>query len=82
MNIWIRLKVCLAVLRKESVIFNVEIYGKVRVRYRKGLRLFTQDCKFLDPVTTDKVIILPDDLRKMPEEERDLEEILNVKNIL
>lgn len=77
-NFIIRLKVCLAVLRKESVIFNVEIYGKVKIRLKKGLKLFTQDCKFLDPLITDKVVVLPDDL-KMPEEEREEEEILSGK---
>lgn len=71
-----KIKACRDIFQNKSVIFNVEIYGKVRIRMKKSVNVIAYNCKFIDDFVTDKVIVLPDDLGKMPTEEAEEKEIL------
>jgi hypothetical protein len=64
MNWRTKIKTCLRVLRGETVIFNANILGKVRIKLVGKDNFFIQDNKFLDDIVTDKVFVIPDDLAK------------------
>lgn len=59
-----KIKTCIEVLKGKPVIFNLHIYGKIRIKPQKGLYTFTQNCVFWDDIVTDKVVVFPDDIDK------------------
>jgi len=64
MNLLDKLKVCFHVFIGSQVLYNISIYGKVRIKFKKGIRVCAQNLIFYSDIVTDKVIILPDDIPK------------------